>query len=86
MRNNGTNQSNGTKEAVLAVPKEDPSTLFQRQRVDMLLAELVRQFPLPTTQPDTKPVIFLPTIVYTYMETQFIFKLYKIILRLITLR
>ncbi|XP_077285970.1 mediator complex subunit 6 [Arctopsyche grandis] len=55
LRNNGTNQNNGTKEAVLAVPKEDPSTLFQRQRVDMLLAELVRQFPLPTTQPDTKP-------------------------------
>ncbi|CAG4954000.1 unnamed protein product [Parnassius apollo] len=30
-------------------PKEEPSTLFQRQRVDMLLAELVRQFPLPVT-------------------------------------
>lgn len=28
-------------------PKEEPSTVFQRQRVDMLLAELVRQFPLP---------------------------------------
>ncbi|KAI8424998.1 hypothetical protein MSG28_006888 [Choristoneura fumiferana] len=27
--------------------KLEPSTVFQRQRVDMLLAELVRQFPLP---------------------------------------
>ncbi|CAG9789340.1 unnamed protein product [Diatraea saccharalis] len=34
-------------------PKEEPSTLFQRQRVDMLLAELVRQFPLPVTQTST---------------------------------
>ncbi|CAH0728468.1 unnamed protein product, partial [Brenthis ino] len=35
---------------VANTPKEEPSTLFQRQRVDMLLAELVRQFPLPVTQ------------------------------------
>lgn len=35
---------------VSTTPKEEPSTLFQRQRVDMLLAELVRQFPLPVTQ------------------------------------
>ncbi|OWR44883.1 mediator of RNA polymerase II transcription subunit 6 isoform X2 [Danaus plexippus] len=35
---------------VSSTPKEEPSTLFQRQRVDMLLAELVRQFPLPVTQ------------------------------------
>ncbi|CAG9132888.1 unnamed protein product [Plutella xylostella] len=35
---------------VSTTPKEEPSTLFQRQRVDMLLAELVRQFPLPTLQ------------------------------------
>ncbi|CAH0400519.1 unnamed protein product [Chilo suppressalis] len=37
------------KEAT-STPKEEPSTLFQRQRVDMLLAELVRQFPLPVAQ------------------------------------
>lgn len=43
-----TGQSS-TKE-VSNTPKEEPSTLFQRQRVDMLLAELVRQFPLPITQ------------------------------------
>lgn len=27
--------------------KEEPSSLFQRQRVDMLLAELTRKFPIP---------------------------------------
>ncbi|XP_023016302.1 mediator complex subunit 6 [Leptinotarsa decemlineata] len=29
-------------------PREEPSSLFQRQRVDMLLGELIRKFPLPT--------------------------------------
>ncbi|GBP24333.1 Mediator of RNA polymerase II transcription subunit 6 [Eumeta japonica] len=33
--------------------KDEPPTLFQRQRVDMLLAELVRQFPLPIAQTST---------------------------------
>lgn len=33
-----------------STPKDEPSTLFQRQRVDMLLGELLRQFPLPLTQ------------------------------------
>lgn len=28
--------------------KEEPSSIFQRQRVDMLLGELLRKFPLPT--------------------------------------
>lgn len=27
--------------------KEEPSSMFQRQRVDMLLGELMRKFPLP---------------------------------------
>lgn len=27
--------------------KEEPSSIFQRQRVDMLLGELLRKFPLP---------------------------------------
>lgn len=29
-------------------PREEPSSLFQRQRVDMLLVELSKKFPLPT--------------------------------------
>lgn len=36
-------------------PREEPSSLFQRQRVDMLLGELVKQFPL-STPAQTKPV------------------------------
>ena len=37
-------------------PKEEPSSLFQRQRVDMLLNELTRKFPLPTIyQPKAPP-------------------------------
>lgn len=39
-------------------PREEPSSLFQRQRVDMLLGELIKKFPLPTPQP--KPVA--PTV------------------------
>ncbi|CAG9766148.1 unnamed protein product [Ceutorhynchus assimilis] len=36
-------------------PKEDSSSLFQRQRVDMLLGELIKKFPLPSPpqQPKT---------------------------------
>lgn len=33
--------------------KEEPSTLFQRKRVDLLLGELLRQFPIPVHQPAT---------------------------------
>ncbi|XP_072929824.1 mediator of RNA polymerase II transcription subunit 6 [Epargyreus clarus] len=40
------NNQSSTKDTS-STPKEEPSTLFQRQRVDMLLAELIRQFPLP---------------------------------------
>lgn len=38
--------------------KEEPSSMFQRQRVDMLLGELMRKFPLPivgTTNPNAPP-------------------------------
>ncbi|KAF7280949.1 mediator complex subunit 6 [Rhynchophorus ferrugineus] len=35
-------------------PKEEQSSLFQRQRVDMLLGELIQKFPLPTI-PQPKP-------------------------------
>lgn len=35
-------------------PKEESSSLFQRQRVDMLLGELIMKFPLPTP-PQPKP-------------------------------
>lgn len=37
-------------------PKEEPSSLFQRQRVDMLLGELIKKFPLPVPpQPKILP-------------------------------
>ncbi|KAJ3659592.1 hypothetical protein Zmor_011275 [Zophobas morio] len=37
-------------------PREEPSSLFQRQRVDMLLGELIKKFPLPTPpQPKVTP-------------------------------
>lgn len=37
-------------------PREEPSSLFQRQRVDMLLGELIKKFPLPTPpQPKAVP-------------------------------
>lgn len=31
--------------------REEPSTMFQRQRVDMLLGELTRKYPLPMPKP-----------------------------------
>lgn len=38
-------------------PREEPSSLFQRQRVDMLLGELIKKFPLPAPpQPKAAPV------------------------------
>lgn len=37
-------------------PREEPSSLFQRQRVDMLLGELIKKFPLPAPpQPKAVP-------------------------------
>lgn len=36
-------------------PKEESSSLFQRQRVDMLLGELIKKFPLPAIPPQVKP-------------------------------
>ncbi|CAH1109697.1 unnamed protein product [Psylliodes chrysocephalus] len=39
-------------------PREEQSSLFQRQRVDMLLGELIRKFPLPTPpQPKVAPAL-----------------------------
>ncbi|GLG97978.1 Mediator of RNA polymerase II transcription subunit 6 [Gryllus bimaculatus] len=35
--------------------KEEPSSLFQRQRVDMLLGELTRKFPVPVPQQKPPP-------------------------------
>lgn len=35
--------------------REEPSSLFQRQRVDMLLGELTRKFPLPVVVPTAGP-------------------------------
>lgn len=47
-------------------PKEEPSSLFQRQRVDMLLGELIKKFPLPAPpQPKTVPTA---TVVKTETE------------------
>lgn len=39
------------KEAKQEKPKEEPSSHFQRQRVDMLLGELLRKFPIPQAVP-----------------------------------
>lgn len=37
-------------------PKEEQSSIFQRQRVDMLLGELIKKFPLPVPpQPKMQP-------------------------------
>lgn len=36
--------------------REEPSSLFQRQRVDMLLIELTKKFPLPTIPPPQAPI------------------------------
>lgn len=50
--------------------REEPSSLFQRQRVDMLLAELTRKFPLPVPKPvhqATEPCIYS----ITYMPILF---------------
>lgn len=38
--------------------KEEPSSMFQRQRVDMLLGELMRKFPLPMMpNPNAPPAV-----------------------------
>lgn len=39
------------KEVKKEKPKEEPSSHFQRQRVDMLLGELLRKFPIPQALP-----------------------------------
>lgn len=39
------------KTARREVLREEPSSVFQRQRVDMLLGELTTKFPLPVHQP-----------------------------------
>jgi len=39
------------KEVKKEKPKEEPSSHFQRQRVDMLLGEMVRKFPIPQAPP-----------------------------------
>ncbi|KAL7306702.1 hypothetical protein TKK_0001374 [Trichogramma kaykai] len=46
-----------------SVVKEEPSTLFQRQRVDMLLGDLTRKFPPPA--PKQIPVAAQPTPIAT---------------------
>ncbi len=35
----------GEKKKAKAIKREEPSSLFQRRRVDMLLDQLTRQFP-----------------------------------------
>lgn len=39
------------KEVKKEKPKEEPSSVFQRQRVDLLLNELLRKFPIPQVAP-----------------------------------
>ncbi|XP_026674286.1 mediator of RNA polymerase II transcription subunit 6 isoform X2 [Ceratina calcarata] len=41
--------------------REEPSSMFQRKRVDMLLAELTRKFPLPVPKPVHQAVVEPPT-------------------------
>ncbi|XP_067005005.1 mediator of RNA polymerase II transcription subunit 6 [Anabrus simplex] len=49
--------------------REEPSSLFQRQRVDMLLAELTRKFPIPI--PQQKPPVEEPKVeIKTEIKTE----------------
>lgn len=50
----GTTTGSGKRDETK--PREEPSSLFQRQRVDMLLGEMVKKFPLPSpiVQPQPK--------------------------------
>ncbi|KAL9698423.1 hypothetical protein quinque_001864 [Culex quinquefasciatus] len=43
-------ENNKTDKSKEVAAKEEPSSLFQRQRVDMLLGDLLRKFPLPIPQ------------------------------------
>ncbi|XP_058462037.1 mediator of RNA polymerase II transcription subunit 6 [Malaya genurostris] len=43
-------EKNKNEKSKTAPDKEEPSSLFQRQRVDMLLGDLLRKFPLPLPQ------------------------------------
>jgi hypothetical protein len=52
----------GTKEQ----GKEEPSSLFQRQRVDMLLVELSKKFPIPSAPPPPPSVKTIPECNLTY--------------------
>lgn len=40
------------KKEVKEKPKEEPSSYFQRQRVDLLLSELLKKFPVPQVLPE----------------------------------
>lgn len=52
-------------------PREEPSSLFQRQRVDMLLGELIKKFPLPTpAQPKAIPAAPVKTEVENGTPTE----------------
>lgn len=44
------------KEVKKEKPREEPSSHFQRQRVDMLLGELLRKFPIPQALPQQEQV------------------------------
>lgn len=47
----------GKRDGIEGKIREEPSSLFQRQRVDMLLGEMVKKFPLPSpimAQPQPK--------------------------------
>lgn len=43
-------EKNKTEKSKETPAKEEPSSLFQRQRVDMLLGDLLRKYPLPLPQ------------------------------------
>ncbi|XP_043483233.1 mediator of RNA polymerase II transcription subunit 6 [Leptopilina heterotoma] len=51
------------------VVREEPSSLFQRQRVDMLLAELTRKFPIPVPKP-IQPAVEPPVEVKQEPKTE----------------
>lgn len=57
------------KSAKKETQREEPSSLFQRQRVDMLLGELTRKFPLPVIVPTAGPSR-LPTEQETKPDTR----------------
>ncbi|KAK0163769.1 hypothetical protein PV328_002465 [Microctonus aethiopoides] len=57
--------------AKIEVPtREEPSSLFQRQRVDMLLAEITRKFPLPVPKPVHQPALEPPVEIKQEIKTE----------------